>query len=133
MALSYVNLIRNEYWLDPGVKHKHVLNIDTTLNLGSYNPANLLAAQLPNRHSPAASPNTAAPQRTAEGGKAHVCNDYNRDSCTRVSCRFTHRCAVCGGAHPQTRCTRGGAQQRASRSTTPRPSGTGAPPVQGTL
>lgn len=124
LALQYINLVRHNYWMDPGVRAKHVLNINTTFDLGAYDASTFLIAQtaMPPRHSSPAPSSGGTSQRTASGGKPQVCNDWNRDACTRTACKFAHRCASCGGTHSQTRCTRGSAQQgsQGPRSSTPR-------------
>ena len=33
-----------------------------------------------------------------------ICNNYNKDTCTYPTCRYTHACAICEGPHPATQC-----------------------------
>ena len=95
-ALQYINLIRHQYWMDPGVHRKHVLDIDTTFDLGKYDVGTFL-----NAHTlPPTSSGNSGPARGTPGSRPGVCNDWNRDACTRPQCTFAHRCAICGGGHP---------------------------------
>jgi hypothetical protein len=121
LALQYVNLVRYNYWMDPGVHSKHVLHIESRYDLGAYEPATFLIAQTATPRS-SSSPSTGgnASQRQTSGGKPPVCLDWNREGCTRTTCRFAHRCSTCNGNHPLTRCPRGGGQQGAPPSTNTR-------------
>jgi hypothetical protein len=121
LALQYINLVRHNYWMDPGVHSKHVLQIDTAYDLGAYEPSTFLIAQTAlSRASSSAASGGSTPQRNASGGKPQVCNDWNRDACTRTACKFPHRCSTCSGNHPLTRCPRGATQQGTPHSTNPR-------------
>jgi hypothetical protein len=34
-----------------------------------------------------------------------ICNNYNKDTCTYPTCRYTHACVICEGPHPATQCS----------------------------
>ena len=136
LALHYVNSIRFQYWMDPGVHKRHVLEIDTTRDLGMWEASIFLSSQtLLHTSSSAASPGGTPSTRGAPGGKPHVCNDWNRDACTRTQCKYPHKCAICGGGHPQIRCNRSSTQSSSTqRPAAPKatPSSVAAAPVPGT-
>ena len=130
LALQYTNLVRHNYWTDPGVRSKHVLQIDTAYDLGAYEPATFLVAQTALSQTRASSaPSGGSTQQRTASGKPTVCHDWNRDACTRAACRFPHRCSGCNGNHPLTRCPRGTAQQGAPPSATPRSSAASRTPA----
>ena len=51
-------------------------------------------------------PEEAAEQRAQNDAAGKVCNNFNKNKCTRGKlCYFSHRCSRCGGDHPVTQCT----------------------------
>ena len=112
LALHYINSIRFQHWMDPGVHKRHVLEIDTTRDLGTWEASTFLSGQtlLHTPSSAAALPGGTPSTRGAQGGKPQVCNDWNRDAGTRILCKYPHRCAICGCGHPQIQCNRSSTQ-----------------------
>jgi hypothetical protein len=128
LALRYVNHIRSLYWEDLGVKHRHILSIDTTMDLGLYDSAAFVSVVVPRHGTPQQNTSHASSSSgSAVAGhpKDDTCRDWNKGSCTRENCRFGHRCNNCKGDHPRTQCPKvgGGARQTSStpRSSTPHP------------
>jgi hypothetical protein len=128
MALQYINGVRLAYWKQPGVQYKHVLNIDTTANLGRFDTEAYVSLV----HHPAPSPpSSSGGGRAQVAGKPQdnpfkVCLDWNnKGTCTRQPCKFPHRCVACNGDHQRTSssCPHHNTQQASatSRPSTPRP------------
>jgi hypothetical protein len=126
IALQYINHVRYNYWMDPGVRLKHILNIDTTFDLGAFSAPTLLIAQAATPHN-RAQHSGGTSQATA---RAPYCGDWNRNTCTRgASCKFPHVCSACGGAHQRINCKRNSAQQGPLRTTTPQQPARSATPA----
>ncbi|XP_077780548.1 uncharacterized protein LOC144326953 [Podarcis muralis] len=67
-------------------------------------------------------------------GRRLLCWDFNKGSCQRPACRFTHNCEKCNGSHPASSCFGGrrpfrggrGGSQQPPKSAPPLPSTSGA-------
>jgi hypothetical protein len=68
-------------------------NLQILQEIQSYNPNKIFNSQTPRGILPQHS-------GSSVGGGNNFCHDWNGDKgCTRVSCKFPHKCAVCSGSH----------------------------------
>jgi hypothetical protein len=68
----------------------------------------ILGADAPSRHTPIATANTRNPRAHADK-PTELCDRFNVGTCTKLACKYQHKCACCGSAHAVKDCKASGA------------------------